>query len=478
MAESTVSKGKCIRCDKDRSAVRCEGCLQLFCFNHLNDHRQELSQQFDEIEINRDIFRQNLTEQTNDTDKNPFIIQINQWEQQSIEIIQQTANQCRQLISQHKDDYISNIELNLTKLTNNLKEARYENEFNEIDLSQWKIKLNQLIEQMEKPSNISVHITSLPLIHKINVTFQHQIHVDENTKWKQNGLTIAGGQQYGCQLDQLSDPHGIYVDDHNQCIYIADYSNHRIVRWIFGEQSGEIVAGGNGKGDRLDQLNGPRDVFLDQQTNSILITDYGNRRVVRWSCNNAKHGKIIISNIACWGITMNSIREIFISDVNNNEIRKWNENHTNGTIVAGGNGKGNQLNQFDYPTYICVDKDDSLYISDSENHRVIKWMKGAKEGVIVAGGHSDGNKLNQLDDAEGIFVDHLSTVYVADSRNHRIMRWDKDSKQGILIVGGNDSGIKSNQFRNLRGLVMDQHSNIYVADKNNHRIQRFDIISN
>ncbi len=32
------------------------------------------------------------------------------------------------------------------------------------------------------------------------------------------------------KLNQLSRPQGIYVDDDNQCIYIADYDNHRIVQ--------------------------------------------------------------------------------------------------------------------------------------------------------------------------------------------------------------------------------------------------------
>ena len=59
--------------------------LQIFCFNHLTDHRQELSQQLDEIEINRDIFRQTLNEQINNPKKHSLIKQIDQWEEDSIE---------------------------------------------------------------------------------------------------------------------------------------------------------------------------------------------------------------------------------------------------------------------------------------------------------------------------------------------------------------------------------------------------------
>lgn len=61
MAAAT-GKGHCITCGKGKGAVGCEGCLQVFCLNHLIEHRQKLSTQLDEIEVNRDIFRQALTE--------------------------------------------------------------------------------------------------------------------------------------------------------------------------------------------------------------------------------------------------------------------------------------------------------------------------------------------------------------------------------------------------------------------------------
>jgi len=58
----TTGKRQYIICEKEKSAIRREGCLQLFCYDHLPNHRQQLSQQFDEIEFNRDLFRQKLTE--------------------------------------------------------------------------------------------------------------------------------------------------------------------------------------------------------------------------------------------------------------------------------------------------------------------------------------------------------------------------------------------------------------------------------
>ena len=73
-----------------------------------------------------------------------------------------------------------------------------------------------------------------------------QIQLKPNLKWKQHANTIAGGNGKGKRLNQLDCPQGISVDDDHQTIYIADCDNHRIVEWKFGAKTGQIIAGGNG----------------------------------------------------------------------------------------------------------------------------------------------------------------------------------------------------------------------------------------
>ncbi len=168
MATAT-GKGRCITCAKEKRAVRCEGCSQLFCFDHLPDHRQELSAQLDDIEISRDVFRQTLTEQTINQNQYSLIKQIDQWEEDSIRIIQQTANECRQKILQYTREYITNIEVNLVKLTDQLRQARQENDFNEIDLREFRRKLTKLSEELEKSKTISIQQNSSSLVDNICV---------------------------------------------------------------------------------------------------------------------------------------------------------------------------------------------------------------------------------------------------------------------------------------------------------------------
>ncbi|CAF5096373.1 unnamed protein product, partial [Rotaria sp. Silwood1] len=124
------------------------------------------------------------------------------------------------------------------------------------------------------------------------------INIHPNATWSTNGITVAGGNGEGSEPNQLCWPWGLYVDD-DQMIYVADCGNHRIVEWKSGATNGKVVAGGNGEGNGAHQLNCPSDVIIDKEIDSLIISDCGNRRVVRWPRRNGTRGETIISNIAC-----------------------------------------------------------------------------------------------------------------------------------------------------------------------------------
>ena len=101
-----------------------------------------------------------------------------------------------------------------------------------------------------------------------------------NARWSKNGVTVAGGNGRGDALNQLKYPYGLNIDDDNQSIVIADFANHRIVEWKIRASHGKVIAGGQGYGNQLNQLNYPTDVLIDKETNSLLIADRWNRRVL------------------------------------------------------------------------------------------------------------------------------------------------------------------------------------------------------
>ncbi|CAF4900045.1 unnamed protein product [Rotaria socialis] len=307
--------------------------------------------------------------------------------------------------------------------------------------------------------------------------FSLLVNIPANATWAENGVTIAGGNGYGGATNELSYPDSLFVDD-DQTVVISDYGNHRIMQWKNGDATnGQVVAGGKGRGNGLHQLSYPTDVLIDKETDSLIICDRGNERLVRWSRRSGTtQGELLIGNIDCWGLAMDEQRYLYVSNRRKHEVRGYQLGEKNGTLVAGGNGEGNGLSQLNVPTYLFVDRDHSVYVSDSSNHRVMKWNKGAKEGIVVAGEQGSGSALTQLQYPEGIFVDTLGTLYVADQVNHRVMRWTQGNKrQGTVIVGGNGHGKGVNQLQYPYGLSFDRHDNLYVADAGNNRVQRFSI---
>ena len=76
------------------------------------------------------------------------------------------------------------------------------------------------------------------------------------------GITVAGGNDYGQNANQLNEPGKITLDPLGS-IYIADTKNHRIQKWYNDAKEGETFAGGNGPGDSLNQLDTPYGIALD-----------------------------------------------------------------------------------------------------------------------------------------------------------------------------------------------------------------------
>jgi len=292
-------------------------------------------------------------------------------------------------------------------------------------------------------------------------------------RWLQNGVTVAGGNGQGNRLNQLNSALGFCIDE-NQTIYIADQCNHRIIAWKKNATNGIIVAGGNGEGAGLDQLNYPINVIVDEKTNTLIVADKGNHRVVRWPRENGVHGEIIISEIACWGLALDSSGHyLYVSNCARNEVRRWKLGEKEGVLVAGGNGRGDDLHQLDYPRCVTLDQNGSIYIADWNNHRVMKWIVGAKQGIVVAGGHGFGDSLQHTTSPNNIVVDKFDNLYLVEGGNDRVTRWLKTATKGEVIVGNNGRGDKADQFNVSVGLAFDQQNNLYVLDAKNQRVQKF-----
>jgi sugar lactone lactonase YvrE len=107
--------------------------------------------------------------------------------------------------------------------------------------------------------------------------------------WRPNatfGILIIGNGTNGSDSMSLNQPSGIFLDQDNSLLYVADTNNHRIqVFHLTGSPpyNGTTVAGGNGPGSDSHQLNTPTDVWVSKKTGAIYIAEYGNNRIQRWN---------------------------------------------------------------------------------------------------------------------------------------------------------------------------------------------------
>ncbi|CAF1501389.1 unnamed protein product [Adineta steineri] len=467
------NKRKCFTCHRENNTYTCEGCSKRFCFMDLSEHQQRLNEELNHISHGYNEFKQTINEHKQNPQNHSLLEQINQWETNSIEIIQQKAKECRESVMKSSQTFINDIEMKFNDLSKQIQQLQKENDFNEINLNYLTNQLTKITEELNNPPNISIEHGSHSFINEISII---SLIKPKLNKWKQNAITVVGGNGRGQKLNQLDRPDGMFIDK-NKNIFIADGENHRIVEWKYNAKEGQTIASGNEQGDETDEFYFPIDVIVDQKNHSVIIADPGNSRVIQW-LNQSQ--QILIDNIDCYGLAMDKHEFLYVSDYKKNEVRRWKmgEYDNEGIIVAGGNGKGDHLNQLNSPTFIFVDEEQSVYVSDSNNHRVMKWRKDAEEGAIVVGGNDQGRNPNQLSNPQGIFVDDLSQIYVADWGNDRVMRWCEGEEEGEIVVGGNRSGNESNQFSGPSGLSFDNEGNLYVVDNGNDRIQKFKITVN
>ncbi|CAF1383615.1 unnamed protein product [Adineta ricciae] len=311
--------------------------------------------------------------------------------------------------------------------------------------------------------------------------------------WNPNGTTIAGSASgnSGSSSSQLNNPFDIAVDS-ALSLYVADYSNYRVMKWINGSANSTVVGPqlGFGVGPDTQHLHSATALYLDSTESNLYIADTHNCRVLKWNMvsNNVT---VAVGGSGCgsslntfyWsdGIYVDRFSNIYVSDCNNDRVLKFPPNSTSSTlsvIVAGTGTAGSALNQLNTPSGIFVDEsdNDTLYVVDRLNNRVMKYRANDTNGTVVAGGNGLGSSFNQLYDPRDVYVDSFGTVYVSDTANHRIMKWVKNAKNGTLVVGVTGvTGTTPSRLNNPYGIRLDKSGNLYVADYTNDRVQRFTI---
>jgi chromosome segregation ATPase len=170
---SATKKTSCESCGEHVDTFKCTKCDKVFCFLHLQAHREEVVQQIQIVhdELNAtyariDHLKQNMTD-------HPLMQTINQWENDSINKIQMLAQDTRQTLTNCLTENMSQIEHTWKKMANDIKNSSEKKNFDETHVNQWNEELNQLKTKINQPVNglIRVREDSTPLINTLRVYF-------------------------------------------------------------------------------------------------------------------------------------------------------------------------------------------------------------------------------------------------------------------------------------------------------------------
>ena len=354
---------------------------------------------------------------------------------------------------------------------------------------------------------------------------------------------------------RLNEPWGVAVDGAGT-VYVADTQNH-IIRRITAGGVVSIIAGNPGFAGFADGMDGvivdsarfnrPTGVALNSAGTVLYVADYNNHAIrkidltqlplttatyVTTLAGNGTSGKDDGFGSAArfnnpFGVAVDSIGNVFVTDQNNQTIRHITFGGTVTTYAGSPNVNGYLNGQrlggalFNVPRGIAVDSSGNVYVADSGNFVVrkitassglvstlagdptIPYLAGCQDGPGSSARFSQVLAIGPFGGPTGVAVDSLGNVYVTDAGNHVIRRINQNllstdpnfvttlagsptspaydqaaifqyfSPGGILppLSGSADGTGSAAQFYFPGGVAVDATGKLYVADTLNHLIR-------
>jgi len=317
--------------------------------------------------------------------------------------------------------------------------------------------------------------------------------------------TATGG--LGCELGYIG---GIEVDQSNGDLYIVDQSNG-VVRKASGTVPSHTMSTVAGTGiPGYLASGGPATSCMLTSPYSIATDTFGNKfvadrdnHVIRKIDKNGIISVYAGTGFAGYldgvattgqlcrpdGVALDTLGNLYISDMGNNRIRKVTKSTGLMTTIIGsgviGTVVGSALStQMYYPDCIAADRFGNLYIADGNNNRVLKYNAGTVTifagtgvaGYTGVGGPAAGAELN---DPKGVHIDGGGNVYIADFLNNCVRKVDATSGNITTIAGTTspgatgDGGPATAATMSLPASVaMDSSHSLLIADFGNNVIRR------
>jgi len=274
-----------------------------------------------------------------------------------------------------------------------------------------------------------------------------------------------------------------------------------ILDWIFGEEVKQFVR--------------PMSIITDE-TERIFVLDQGGGYIAtidtleqKFSLLLNKDDKIFPSLVAISKFKANSFlftdsyqNKIYLFNLKENSIQPLNENlelnqptgiayntatneiwvvetlnhqisilDSNGKRMRTIGSRGIEEGQFNFPTYIWIDKNGIVYVVDSMNFR-LQILNSDGEVINIFGEAGDASGFFAR--PKGVAVDSFGHIYIVDALYNTVQVFDKE---GNFLYYFGTKGSSEGEFWLPTGIYIDAENFIYIADSYNSRIQIFRLVA-
>ena len=333
------------------------------------------------------------------------------------------------------------------------------------------------------------------------------------------------GNNGGISTDSLRNPIGIVLDN-SENLYVADYSNHRVLFYPAGETSATRVYGQGGDftsatinngGLSADSLKTPNGIALDNSGN-LYVSDSGNHRVLYYPAgvttatrvygqpdfisNTQNNGGISADSLSGpFGVALDNIENLYVADNNNNRVLYYPAGVTTATRVYGQGGNftsatqnngGISADSLSRPNGVALDNIGNLYVADGTNNRVLYYPAGVTTATRIYGQpdftsntlNNGGISADSLSRPTNVALDNSGNLYVADRQNDRVLYYPAGDTTATRVYGqggdftsatSNNGGISADSLDTPNGITLDNIGNLYVSDQYNHRVLTYNI---
>jgi len=259
-------------------------------------------------------------------------------------------------------------------------------------------------------------------------------------KFDQYGSLITSWGSYGSGSGQFDNPMGIAIDSASN-VYVANRWGGRVQKFT---------------NDGVWLLDWPTPSF--SQIQGMAADSSNNIYVAGWN-QTQKYNSSGVSQGSAWSNPLNAATDIATDSANlyylcsaDYRVHKTDMLGVDNPSASWGSDLLTAASSLNAPQRVAVDSSKNIYVVDLNNNRVEKF---GPTGTYLW--TSSGTTLNQ---PYGIALDASANVYVADSANNRIAKFNG----GTGVFDGTwSAGITAS---NPRGVAFDGAGNVYVADHN------------